>query len=52
MYSTKTGLILGFHGCDESILAVEFARFLKDNPQRARTPIKTPSVIGAVIDLA
>ena len=84
MYSTKTGLILGFHGCDESIIndillgkedlkqsnntydwlghgiyfwenspsrAVEFAKFLKNNPQRARTPIKTPSVIGAVIDL-
>ena len=84
MYSTKTGLVLGFHGCDESIIndillgnkelkqsdntydwlghgiyfwenspsrAVEFAEFLKDNPQRARTPIKSPSVIGAVIDL-
>jgi hypothetical protein len=84
MYSTKTGLVLGFHGCDESIIndillgkkglkqsnntydwlghgiyfwenspsrAVEFAEFLKNNPQRARTPIKTPSVIGAVIDL-
>ena len=25
--------------------------FLKNNPQRARTPIKSPSVIGAVIDL-
>jgi hypothetical protein len=84
MYSTKTGLVLGFHGCDKSIIndillgkkelkqsnntydwlghgiyfwenspsrAVEFAEFLKNNPQRARTPIKTPSVIGAVIDL-
>ena len=84
MYSTKTGLVLGFHGCDESIIndillgkkelkqsdntydwlghgiyfwenspsrAVEFAEFLKNNPQRARTPIKSPSVIGAVIDL-
>ncbi len=84
MYSTKTGLVLGFHGCDESIIndillgkkelkqsdntydwlghgiyfwenspsrAVEFAEFLKNNPLRARTPIKSPSVIGAVIDL-
>jgi len=84
MYSTKTGLVLGFHGCDESIIndillgkkelkqsdntydwlghgiyfwenspsrAVEFAEFLKNNPQHARTPIKSPSVIGAVIDL-
>jgi hypothetical protein len=84
MYSTKTGLVLGFHGCDKSIIndillgkkelkqsnntydwlghgiyfwenspsrAVEFAEFLKNNPQRAKTPIKTPSVIGAVIDL-
>lgn len=84
MYSTKTGLILGFHGCDEAIInniltgkddlkhsnnsydwlghgiyfwenspsrALEFAKFLKDNPQKARTPIKTPAVIGAVINL-
>ena len=28
-----------------------YARFLKNNPQRARTPIKTPTVIGDVIDL-
>lgn len=84
MYSTKTGLVLGFHGCDDSIIndillgkkelkqsdntydwlghgiyfwenspsrAVEFAEFLKENPQRARSPIESPSVIGAVIDL-
>jgi hypothetical protein len=84
MYSTKTGLVLGFHGCDDSIVndillgkkelkqsdntydwlghgiylwenspsrAVEFAEFLKENPQRARSPIESPSVIGAVIDL-
>jgi hypothetical protein len=84
MYTTKTGLILGFHGCDESIVdnillgkedlkqsdntydwlghgiyfwenspsrALEFARFLRDHPQKAKNPIKTPAVIGAVIDL-
>jgi hypothetical protein len=84
MYTTKTGLILGFHGCDESIVdnillgkedleqsdntydwlghgiyfwenspsrALEFSRFLRDHPQKAKNPIKTPAVIGAVIDL-
>lgn len=84
MYSTKTGLILGFHGCDQSIVddillgkenlkqssntydwlghgiyfwenspsrALEFAGFLKDNPKKAKNPIKTPSVIGAIINL-
>ncbi len=84
MYTTKTGLILGFHGCDESIVeniflgkedlkqsdntydwlghgiyfwenspsrALEFAKFLKDHPQKSKNPIKTPAVIGAVIDL-
>jgi hypothetical protein len=84
MYSTKTGLILGFHGCDESIVndillgkqdlkqsnnsydwlghgvyfwenspsrALEFANFLKNNPQKAKRPIEKPSVLGAVIDL-
>lgn len=84
MYSTKAGLILGFHGCDQSIVdnillgkenlkqsdntydwlghgiyfwenspsrAFEFAKFLKDHPQKAKSPIKNPAVIGAVIDL-
>lgn len=84
MYTTKTGLVLGFHGCDESIVenillgnedlkqsdntydwlghgvyfwenspsrALEFAKFLRDHPQKAKTPIKVPAVIGAVIDL-
>lgn len=84
MYSTKTGLILGFHGCDLSVVdnillgkenlkqsdntydwlghgiyfweyspsrALEFANFLKDHPQKAKSPIKKPAVIGAVIDL-
>jgi hypothetical protein len=84
MYTTKTGLVLGFHGCDESIVdnillgkedlkqsdntydwlghgvyfwenspsrALEFAKFLKTHPQKAKNPIKVPAVIGAVIDL-
>lgn len=84
MYSRRSGLVLGFHGCDESVAtdvvnnhknlkesnnkydwlghgiyfwensperAMEFANFLKDNPSKAKTPIKKPFVIGAVIDL-
>ena len=86
MYSKRTGLILGFHGCDQTVRdeivsmeggmllpssnnydwlghgvyfwennskrALEFAKFLKENtPHNAHQRIKTPSVIGAVIDL-
>lgn len=84
MYSTRPGLILGFHGCDESIVsdvisgkvslrnstnkydwlghgvymwdnsptrAMEFAEWLKLNPGKSKKPIKTPAVIGAVINL-
>jgi hypothetical protein len=84
MYTTKTGLVLGFHGCDESIVdnillgkedlkksdntydwlghgvyfwenspsrALEFAKYLRDHPQKAKNPIKVPAVIGSVIDL-
>lgn len=84
MYSTRPGLILGFHGCDESVVndvilgeaslnpsensydwlgsgiyfwenspsrALEFAEHLKKNPARTKTPIKTPAVIGAVLNL-
>lgn len=79
MYSDRSGLILGFHGCDESVRdsvvlnkttlkpssndhdwlgsgiyfwansperALEFA-----SQQRLSSKIKTPSVLGAVIDL-
>jgi len=31
--------------------ALEFARFKKDHPQKGRSIIETPSVVGAVIDL-
>ena len=84
MYSTRSGLILGFHGCDESVAkdvvnrranlkasqnkydwlghgvyfwensperALEYATYLKENPERAINPITKPSVIGAIIDL-
>ncbi|MCB9233599.1 MAG: hypothetical protein H6581_18220 [Bacteroidia bacterium] len=84
MYSTGTGLILGFHGCDKSVVekvlnghqslkhsnnkydwlgngvyfwenspsrAMEYARHLKKNPERANNPIKEPAVIGAVLKL-
>jgi hypothetical protein len=84
MYSTQSGLILGFHGCDQSLVddvlfgkvnlkksendydwlghgiyfwknsperALEYAKTLKKYPKRAKNPIKTPAVIGAVIDL-
>lgn len=85
MYSKRTGLILGFHGCDKITVdrllntdeefiesnndydwlghgiyfwensptrALEFAEFLKAHPERnKKTSIKTPAVLGAVIDL-
>ncbi len=84
MYTTRTGLILGFHGCDKSVVekiilgkdslkksenahdwlghgfyfwenspsrAFEFATYLKDHPERSKTPIKHPAVLGAVINL-
>ena len=84
MYSTRTGLVLGFHGCDASIAtevlngksflkksentydwlghgvyfwennnsrALDFSENLKSNPQRSKTIIQNPGVIGAVIDL-
>ena len=84
MYSSRSGLIFGFHGCDETIAqdvvnrrinlreshnnydwlghgvyfwensperALEYAFFLKENPERAKNPIINPSVIGAIIDL-
>lgn len=84
MYSRKTGLIFGFHGCDQAIIekivlglenlkhsensydwlghgiyfwensqsrAQEFAEFLSKHPDRSHHPIKTPAVIGAVLDL-
>jgi len=84
MYSTRSGLILGFHGCDIPVAnevatnsknlqesdnsydwlghgiyfwenspdrAYEFATFLKNNPSKAKTPIETPAVIGAILEL-
>lgn len=84
MYTTRSGLILGFHGCDIKVAnevatnnknlresdnsydwlghgiyfwenspdrAFEFATFLKNNPSKAKTPIKNPAVIGAVLEL-
>ncbi len=86
MYSKRTGLILGFHGCDKSLRdkivskkgyiltpsnndydwlgsgiyfwennvarALEFAKFLKENPSRnPKQKIINPSVVGAIIDL-
>ena len=83
MYRTRSGLILVFHGCDQSVLkkilsgedlkvsrnkydwlghgiyfwdnsperAFEDATFLKNNSIRSKTPISTPAVIGAVINL-
>jgi hypothetical protein len=84
MYSTRSGLTLGFHGCDKSVAdavvsgstflkasvndydwlghgiyfwenspsrALEFAEHLHKHPNQSKAPIKTPAVIGAVIDL-
>lgn len=84
MYSTRTGLTLGFHGCDRSVAlkvinqeidlnasendydwlghgiyfwdsspdrAYEYATYLRDNPSKAKNPIKDPAVVGAVINL-
>jgi len=85
MYSKRSGLILGFHGCDESVRdrvvkqqdkilrpsrnsydwlgngiyfwennyqrALQYAKDLKKHPEKSNSPINTPAVIGAVIDL-
>lgn len=86
MYSKRSGLILGFHGCDKEIRdkiisepgivleksdneydwlgggiyfwenncqrAFEFAKYLSENPpHNKKQKIKTPAVLGAVIDL-
>src|SRR4051812_1989288 len=84
MYSDRSGLILGFHGCDielrdsviagteqlkrsansydwlgngiyfwenSPIRALDFAEDLKRNSNRRIQKIKTPAVIGAIIDL-
>jgi hypothetical protein len=84
MYSTRSGLALGFHGCDKSVAdavlsgatilkssdndydwlghgiyfwenspsrALEFAEHLRGHPTQSQMPVKTPAVIGAVIDL-
>lgn len=86
MYSKRSGLILGFHGCDKELRdqivseqgvvlehsdnsydwlgsgiyfwennhkrALEFATFLSENPpHNKKQKIKTPAVLGAVIDL-
>lgn len=84
MYSTRSGLVLAFHGCDQSVVdlvlngetslnfsknkydwlghgiyfwdnspsrALEYATFLCKNPDRSKRPIKTPAIIGAVINL-
>ena len=84
MYSTRSGLILGFHGTDKSIVkgvisgkkplthrenaydwlghglyfwehspsrALDFANLLQQNPTRSKIEIKTPAVLGAVINL-
>jgi hypothetical protein len=84
MYSKRSGLIIGFHGCDlatrdkllksptdfkksENVYdwlghgmyfweydcerALAFAQFKKDHHKTAQDPVKTPAVIGAVINL-
>lgn len=84
MYSTKSGLVFGFHGCDQSLIdeiilgqnslrasendfdwlghgvyfweqspsrALEWAEHLCDNPGKSKNPIKTPAVLGAILDL-
>ncbi|MEX2213969.1 MAG: hypothetical protein WD768_07565 [Phycisphaeraceae bacterium] len=42
------GVYFWEHNADR---ALEFAAELRDNPSRAQRPIKTPAVIGAVIEL-
>lgn len=76
MYSTRPGLILGFHGCDQTLVdqvvngekCLENSRntwdwlghgiyFWENSPARAldfarnNSKVKTPSVLGAVINL-
>lgn len=84
MLSSRSGIVLGYHGCDHSVAeqiiqqqsilkpsenaydwlghgiyfwensparALDYATVLKHNPSRSNSPIKNPSVIGAVISL-
>ena len=84
MYSKRSNLVLGFHGCDKSVRdkvisnkdylrnssndydwlghgiyfwennydrALEYAKYIKNNPERCNSKIDNPSVIGAIIDL-
>ncbi|HEY5326459.1 MAG TPA: hypothetical protein VIJ27_05630 [Mucilaginibacter sp.] len=84
MYSDRSGLVLGFHGCDAEIRdnviagteqlkgssnsydwlgngiyfwensparALDFAENLKINAEKRTQQIKTPAVVGAIIDL-
>ncbi len=84
MYSSKPGLIVGFHGCDKDLCekvvtgkvqltpsenkydwlgngiyfwennhdrALQFAEEISLNPRRDKPVIKTPAVLGALIDL-
>lgn len=81
MYSTRSGLILGFHGCDKSLVEQVISQkkelepskneydwlghgiyfwegnptrayqFAKEQTNRKKSKVKTPAVIGAVIDL-
>src|SRR5450432_2928152 len=84
MYPSRPGLIIAFHGCDQSIRnkvvnakiflnesknkydwlgngiyfwennqqrAIDFAKGLKKNPRHGSTRIRTPSVLGAVLNL-
>ena len=84
MYTSLPSFVLGFHGCDQSVVdaivcgidtlrpsendydwlghgiyfwendparALEYAELLKKHPLRGRGQVKTPAVLGAVIDL-
>jgi hypothetical protein len=84
MYSTRPGLVLGFHGTDKVVVenvvrgkeplsfdnnehdwlghgyyfweysparALEFARLLQKHPNRTKTKISEPAVLGAVLSL-
>jgi hypothetical protein len=84
MYTTRSGIVYGFHGCDKSVAdavlsgktilkqstnsydwlgygiyfwennplrAWEFAEHLHKHPNKSKTAIQTPAVVGAAIKL-
>ena len=57
LYSRRSNLIIGFHGCDESVVRKvvngeeDLIPSTNDQSKRKGSSIKKPAVVGAIIDL-